>query len=59
MPQNLTFVCLCSLDGPESYGQCCFESFCGVAVRLGRIVIVFFAVLWACRVEPACGLMYV
>ena len=28
-------------------------------VRWGRVVLVFFGVLWACRVEPACRLMYV
>ena len=33
--------------------------FGGVAVRWGRIVIVFFGVLWACHIEPACRYAYV
>jgi hypothetical protein len=59
MPQNSTFVCSCSLDGPESHDQCCSESFRGVAVRWGRVVLVFFGVLSACHVEPARRFMYV
>jgi len=42
MPQNSTFVCSCSLDGPESCDQCFSESLRGVAVRLGRVAIVSF-----------------
>jgi len=45
--------------GLESCDQCFSESLCGVAVRWGRIVIVFFGVLWACHVEPACRFVYV